>query len=59
MNHVFGGTEGAENVLGGEGRCPQTSEGQHVEEGVDGSVLLRGTELGLVTKGSRELVSHH
>lgn len=51
--------KGLEMFWGERGDVLRHLKGQRVEEGVDGSVWLRGTELGLVTKEERELVSHH
>lgn len=50
MNSVMGGTgEGTGNVQVGEGRCLQIPEGPACQEAHAASVLLQGTELGLVT----------
>lgn len=43
--------KGLEMFWGVRGDVLRHLKGQYVEEGGDGSVLLRGTELGLVTKG--------
>lgn len=51
--------KGLEMFWGERGDVLRHLKGQRVEEGVDGSVWLQGTELGLVTKEERELVSHH